>query len=110
VPDDKDGREKQAKDADDRQRRRDVAAELECGDEPEPEIDAADLGDVEAQLESLTFPATGRRSSRRSETAISGRRTSGTPSSGWSRKPTKRRSTRRIASAFGYSDPRSPRP
>ena len=59
MADDKDGREKQARDEDDRQRRRDIAAELERGDEPEPEIDAADLGDVEAELESLEFPATG---------------------------------------------------
>ncbi|WP_435094743.1 hypothetical protein [Halorubrum sp. N11] len=59
MADDKDGREKQAQDADDRQRRRDIAAELERGDEPEPDIDAADLDDVEAELESLEFPATG---------------------------------------------------
>jgi len=61
MADDKDGREKQAgtRDDDDRQRRRDIATELERGDEPEPEIDAADLGDVEAELESLEFPATG---------------------------------------------------
>jgi len=59
MADNKDGREKQARDADDRQRRRDIAAELERGDEPEPEIDAADLDDVEADLESLEFPATG---------------------------------------------------
>ena len=59
MADDKNGREKQARDDDDRQRRRDIAAELERGDEPEPEIDAADLGDVAAELESLEFPATG---------------------------------------------------
>lgn len=59
MADDKEGREKQAQDADDRQRRRDIAAELERGDEPEPDIDAADLDDVEAELESLEFPATG---------------------------------------------------
>lgn len=59
MADDKDGREKQARDADDRQVRRDIAAELERGDEPEPQIDAADLDGVEAELESLSFPATG---------------------------------------------------
>ena len=59
MADDKDGREKQARDADDRQRRRDIAAELERGDEPEPEIDAAELDGVETELESLSFPATG---------------------------------------------------
>lgn len=59
MADDKDGRDKQARDADNRQRRRDIAAELERGDEPEPDIDAADLGEVEAELESLEFPATG---------------------------------------------------
>lgn len=59
MADDKDGRERQARDADDRQRRRDIAAELERGDEPEPRIDDADLDGVEAELESLSFPATG---------------------------------------------------
>ena len=59
MADDKDGRDKQARDADNRQRQRDVAAELERGDESEPDIDAADLGEVEAELESLEFPATG---------------------------------------------------
>jgi hypothetical protein len=59
MADDKDGREKQARDADDRQRRRDIAAELERGDEPEPRIDDADLDGVEAELEALSFPATG---------------------------------------------------
>jgi hypothetical protein len=59
MPDDKDGREKQARDADDRQRRRDIAAELERGDEPEPEIDAENLDGVEAEIESLAFPTSG---------------------------------------------------
>lgn len=59
MADDKDGREKQAQDADNRQRRRDIAAELERGDEPEPDIDAADLNDIEAELDAVDFPATG---------------------------------------------------
>jgi len=45
MPDDKRGREKQARDADRRQRERDVAAELERWHETEPTVDAEDLGD-----------------------------------------------------------------
>ena len=59
MADDKQGREKQARDEDGRQRQRDVDAELERGDEPEPELDAVDLGDVEAEIERLEFPVTG---------------------------------------------------
>lgn len=59
MGDDKSGREKQARDEDDRQRRRDVEAELERGDESEPELDAADLGAFESELEQLEFPVTG---------------------------------------------------
>ena len=60
MADDKDGREKQAADEDRRQRERDVEAELERGDEPEPPIDPDDVDEFEAALEPLTFPATGR--------------------------------------------------
>jgi hypothetical protein len=59
MADDKSGREKQARDADRRQRRKDIAAELERGDEPEPPVETAALADFEADLESLDFPATG---------------------------------------------------
>jgi hypothetical protein len=61
MADDKSGREKQARDADRRQRERDIAAELKRGAEPEPPMDAADLADLEIGLEteSLRFPATG---------------------------------------------------
>jgi hypothetical protein len=59
MADDKRGREKQAADADRRQRVRDIAAELERGDEPEPPVDTDALADVESALESLSFPATG---------------------------------------------------
>ena len=60
MADDKDGREKQAADEDRRQRERDVEAELERGDEPEPPIDPDEVDEFEAALEPLTFPATGR--------------------------------------------------
>ena len=60
MADDKDGREKQAADEDRRQRERDVEAELERGDEPEPPLDPDDVDEFEAALEPLTFPATGR--------------------------------------------------
>jgi len=59
MPDDKRGREKQARDADRRQRERDVAAELERWHETEPTVDAEDLGDAEAGLEGVAFPTTG---------------------------------------------------
>jgi hypothetical protein len=59
MGDDKAGREEQARDEDDRQRRRDLDAELERGDEPEPAIDDAELGEIETELERLEFPATG---------------------------------------------------
>ncbi len=59
MADDKRGREKQARNADRRQRRRDLDEALERGDEPEPPIDADDLADLDLELESVAFPATG---------------------------------------------------
>jgi hypothetical protein len=59
MADDKNGREKQSRDADRRQRERDINAELERGDEPEPPVEAEELDDFESELESLEFPATG---------------------------------------------------
>ena len=59
MGDNKAGREKQARDEDDRQRRRDLDAELERGDELEPELDTADLEEIEAEIERLEFPVTG---------------------------------------------------
>ncbi|QLG27793.1 hypothetical protein HUG10_09620 [Halorarum halophilum] len=59
MADDKRGRDKQAQDAERRQRERDIAAELERGDETEPPTDEAELDEFETELDSLTFPATG---------------------------------------------------
>lgn len=59
MADDKNAREKQARDADRRQRERDIGAELSRGDEPEPPVAVEELGDFEAELESLEFPITG---------------------------------------------------
>ena len=59
MADDKRGRNKQARNAERRQREREAAAELERGDETEPPVDAAELADFEAELEAVTFPATG---------------------------------------------------
>lgn len=59
MPDDKRGREKQARNADRRQRERAIAAELEQMDDPEPEIDEGELAFFETTLEELDFPATG---------------------------------------------------
>lgn len=59
MADNKKGRDKQARDAERRQRERDITEELERGDEPEPPVDAAELADLETELESLQFPATG---------------------------------------------------
>lgn len=59
MADDKRGRDKQAQDADRRQRTRDVEAALERGDEPEPPIEAAAVAEIESALDALAFPATG---------------------------------------------------
>jgi hypothetical protein len=59
MPDDKRGREKQARNAERRQRERAVAAELERMDDLEPAIDEGELARFETQLEDLDFPVTG---------------------------------------------------
>ena len=59
MADNKRGRDKQADDEQRRQRQRDVLAALERGDETEPPIPAAELDELEPELETLTFPATG---------------------------------------------------
>lgn len=59
MGDDKNGREKQARDADRRQRERDIDAELRRGDEPEPPVAPTALDEFESELEPLDFPATG---------------------------------------------------
>ncbi len=59
MADDKRGREEQARNADRRQRKRDLNEALERGNETEPPIDAADLVDFDSELESIDFPVTG---------------------------------------------------
>ncbi len=59
MADDKRGRDKQAQDADRRQRERALRAELERYDEAEPPVDDAELDEIEAELETVSFPATG---------------------------------------------------
>lgn len=59
MADNKNGREKQARDAERRQREREVDAELEREDEAEPAARPAALTDLESELDSLSFPATG---------------------------------------------------
>lgn len=59
MADDKRGRDKKARDADRRQRQREIAEELERTDETEPPIGAEEFDDIETELESLEFPATG---------------------------------------------------
>jgi len=59
MADDKRGRDKQAQDAERRQQEREIATELERGDEVEPPIDTGELVDIETELEELAFPATG---------------------------------------------------
>lgn len=56
MADDKRGRDKQAHDEETRQRERDMAMARERGDEPEPPIPARELGQLEAELETLSFP------------------------------------------------------
>jgi len=59
MPDDKRGREKQARDADRRQRERDIHVRLERWDETEPPVEAAALDDFETELAAFSFPRTG---------------------------------------------------
>lgn len=59
MADDKRGREKQARDAENRQDERDIIAALEREDETEPPLDPSALTDFEADLDGLSFPATG---------------------------------------------------
>ncbi|MFW5934665.1 MAG: hypothetical protein ACOCQL_02315 [Halolamina sp.] len=59
MADDKQGRDEQAHDADRRQRERALRAELERYDEAEPPVDDAELDEIEAELETVHFPATG---------------------------------------------------
>ena len=59
MADDKRGREKQARDADRRQRARAIAAELERMEETEPPVPTDALDDLEAELDDVAFPATG---------------------------------------------------
>lgn len=59
MADDKQGREDQARSADRRRQARDIAEQLERGDETEPPIEATELEYFEGTLESLSFPATG---------------------------------------------------
>jgi hypothetical protein len=59
MADDKSAREDQARNESDRQARRAMAADLARGGEPEPALDEATLGDVDAALADVSFPATG---------------------------------------------------
>ncbi|MFC7251530.1 hypothetical protein ACFQJ5_17090 [Halomicroarcula sp. GCM10025324] len=59
MADNKSGRDKQARDADRRQRERDIDTELERGDEKQPPVDDAALVDLDAELDELQFPTTG---------------------------------------------------
>ncbi|MFC7020715.1 MULTISPECIES: DUF5789 family protein [Haloarcula] len=59
MPDDKRGRDKQARDADKRQRERAMNDALERADETEPAVDESELGEVVLELETLSFPASG---------------------------------------------------
>ncbi|QKY19007.1 hypothetical protein B4589_000945 [Halolamina sp. CBA1230] len=59
MADDKQGRDKQAHDAERRQRERELRTELERRNEPEPPVDEADLDGIDAALEDVPFPATG---------------------------------------------------
>lgn len=59
MADDKRAREKQARDADRRQRERDIQAELERGEEPEPPVELDDEAALTETLREVDFPATG---------------------------------------------------
>jgi hypothetical protein len=59
MADDKQGRDKQAHDAQRRRDERHIVMELERRDETEPPIDDADLEEFEVELDAVEFPATG---------------------------------------------------
>jgi hypothetical protein len=59
MADNKQGRDKQAHDAERRQREREIQEELERMDDPEPPVDTSELAYFESKLESVSFPATG---------------------------------------------------
>lgn len=59
MPDDRSGRDKKARDRDDRQRERAVLEELERGDESEPPVDEAVLDALDAEFDGLAYPVTG---------------------------------------------------
>lgn len=58
MADNKRGREKQAHEAENRQREREIATAVARGDEPEPPIATADLDYIEEELTTLEFPVT----------------------------------------------------
>jgi hypothetical protein len=58
MADDKQGRDDQADNANRRQRERALRTELERYDEAEPPVDDAELEELEAELETVSFPAT----------------------------------------------------
>jgi len=60
MADDKRGRDKQAHDAERRQREREIREELSRSGEAEPPVEPAELAAVEEELASVTFPATAR--------------------------------------------------
>lgn len=59
MADDKKGRDKQARDAERRRDERDIAMELERWHETEPPVEEAPLEELEADLDTVDFPATG---------------------------------------------------
>lgn len=59
MADNKSGRDKQAHDTEKRQRKRDLAENIERMDEAAPPIDVTELGDIESKFEELSFPVTG---------------------------------------------------
>nr|WP_321163900.1 hypothetical protein [Halolamina pelagica] len=106
MADDKQGRDKQAHDAERRQRERAIQAELERYDETEPPVDDAELDEIEEELETVSFPRPARRSSTPSANDASRRGRRRTPSGSCSPTPTSRRSKIRTSSGAGSSDRR----
>ncbi|WP_436923892.1 DUF5789 family protein [Halosimplex amylolyticum] len=59
MPDNREGRDKQALDEENRQRMRAMLEELERGDETEPPVEERELDVLDEELETVEFPATG---------------------------------------------------
>nr|WP_245545329.1 hypothetical protein [Halomicrobium katesii] len=109
MADNKSGRDEQADNADRRQRERDILTALERNDETEPPVDERALGELETELDTLSFPATAREVVEAVGDRPSSRTRTSTRSRSSSQRPIRRSSTSRRPSGPASSVRPSPR-